>query len=80
VTYAYEAALVLSALLLAAVGRELRARARLADLVVELGPPRRSPTIRDALARALGDPSFQGGYWMPQAHVRGRRRQGPGAA
>jgi signal transduction histidine kinase len=69
VTYAYDAALALSALLLAAgTARELRARAGLADLVVELGPARRSPTIRDALARALGDPSLEIGYWMPHAH------------
>jgi signal transduction histidine kinase len=63
--YAYEAALVASALLLAAVpGSESRAHAILADLVVEMGPARRSPTVRGALARALGDPSLQVGYWL----------------
>jgi len=65
VTYAYEAALTLSALLLAACAA--RARVHLADLVVELGPARRSPTIRDALARALEDPSLEIGYWTPSA-------------
>jgi signal transduction histidine kinase len=66
--YAYEVALVAAALLLAVgAAQELRTRARLADLVVELGPARRTPTIRDALARALGDPSLEVGYWTPEA-------------
>jgi signal transduction histidine kinase len=66
--YAYEAALVAAALLLAAVPvYEGRARAMLADLVVELGPARRSRTVRDTLARALGDPSLQVGFWLPDA-------------
>jgi signal transduction histidine kinase len=66
VTYGYDAALGLSALLLAAgAARVQRTNARLADLVVELGPTRRSPMIRDALARALGDPSLELGYWTP---------------
>jgi signal transduction histidine kinase len=61
--YAYEAAVVAAALLLAAVpGAEARARETLADLVVEIGPARRAPTTRRALARALGDPSLQVGY------------------
>ena len=34
------------------------------DLVVELGEAR-SATAREALARALGDPSLQVGYWRP---------------
>jgi signal transduction histidine kinase len=64
--YGYEAALVAAALLLVAVPvYEGRARALVADLVVELGPARRSPTVRDALARALGDPSLELGYWLP---------------
>ena len=68
VTYGYDAALGLSALLLAiGAARAQRAHARLADLVVELGPAQRSPTIRDALARALGDPSLEVAYWMPNA-------------
>jgi signal transduction histidine kinase len=66
VTYGYDAALGVSALLLATgAARAQRAHARLADLVVDLGPARPSPTIRHALARALGDPSLEVGYWMP---------------
>jgi signal transduction histidine kinase len=38
-------------------------RAAVTDLVVELGE-RRSATLRDALARALGDPSLEVGYWL----------------
>jgi len=35
-----------------------------ADLVVELGEPR-SGTLRGQLSRALGDPSLEIGYWLP---------------
>ena len=41
-------------------------RAEVADLVVELGEAR-SGTLRDELARALGDPSLQVGYWVPES-------------
>ncbi len=41
-------------------------RAEVADLVVELGETR-SGTLRDELARALGDPSLQVGYWVPES-------------
>src|SRR5215470_13907454 len=41
-------------------------RANVADLVVELGEAR-SGTLRDELARALGDPSLQIGYWLPES-------------
>ena len=41
-------------------------RAEVADLVVELGQTR-SGTLRDELARALGDPSLQVGYWLPES-------------
>jgi signal transduction histidine kinase len=41
-------------------------RAEVADLVVELGEAR-SGTLRDQLARALGDPSVQVGYWLPES-------------
>jgi signal transduction histidine kinase len=41
-------------------------RAEVADLVVELGEAR-SGTLRDELARALGDPSLQVGYWLPES-------------
>jgi signal transduction histidine kinase len=39
-------------------------RAAVADLVVELGEVR-SDTVRGELSRALGDPSLEIGYWLP---------------
>jgi signal transduction histidine kinase len=42
--------------------------AAVADLVVELGQAR-SGTLRGELARALGDPSVEIGYWLPDRHV-----------
>ena len=39
-----------------------------ADLVVELGEAR-SGNLRDRLARALGDPTLELGYWSPDAGV-----------
>jgi signal transduction histidine kinase len=39
-------------------------RSAVTDLVVELGQTR-SGTLRDALARALGDPSLELGFWLP---------------
>jgi signal transduction histidine kinase len=39
-------------------------RSAITDLVVELGESR-SGTLRDELARALGDPTLQVGYWLP---------------
>jgi signal transduction histidine kinase len=39
-------------------------RAAVADLVVELGEAR-SGTLRGELSRALGDPSLEIGYWLP---------------
>jgi signal transduction histidine kinase len=66
VLYAYEAGLAGAALLLvAAAARELRVHGSVTDLVVELGPARRSGSVRHALARALGDPSLTIGYWLP---------------
>jgi signal transduction histidine kinase len=41
-------------------------RTEVADLVVELGETR-SGTLRDELAWALGDPSLQVGYWLPES-------------
>lgn len=41
-------------------------RAAVTDLVVELGQSR-SGTLRDELARALGDPTLEVGYWLPNA-------------
>jgi signal transduction histidine kinase len=43
-------------------------RARVTDLVVELGEAR-SGTLRDALARALGDPTLEVGYRLPESGV-----------
>jgi signal transduction histidine kinase len=40
------------------------ARATLTGLVVELGDPGVAGTLRDRLARALGDPSLILGYWL----------------
>ncbi len=43
-------------------------RAAVADLVVELGEARPG-TLRGELARALGDPSLEIGYWLPDRAV-----------
>jgi signal transduction histidine kinase len=43
-------------------------RAAVADLVVELGEAR-SGTLRGELSRALGDPSLEIGYWLPDRAV-----------
>jgi signal transduction histidine kinase len=55
--------------------------AEVADLVVELGEAR-SGILRDELARALGDPSLQVGYWLPESaafvDAAGRRLAVPG--
>jgi signal transduction histidine kinase len=65
--HAYQAALCgLSLGLLVGLLRGSWERAEVADLVVELGATR-SGTLRDELARALGDPSLQVGYWVPQS-------------
>jgi len=41
-------------------------RATVTGLVVELGEPAGAVTLRDRLARALGDPSLEVGYWFPE--------------
>jgi hypothetical protein len=43
-------------------------RAAVTDLVVELGEVR-SDTVRGELSRALGDPSLEIGYWLPDRAV-----------
>jgi signal transduction histidine kinase len=43
-------------------------RLAITDLVVEVGESR-SGTLRDELARALGDPDLEVGYWLPNAGV-----------
>jgi signal transduction histidine kinase len=64
---AYEVVLcALAASLLIGLVRWPWERAEVADLVVELGEAR-SGTLRDELARALGDPSLQVGYWLPES-------------
>jgi len=41
------------------------ARGQVAGLVVELGEPSASAGLREALSRALGDPSLELAYWFP---------------
>ena len=66
---AYEIGLVVVASgLLAGLLRAPWQRAPVADLVVELGDTA-SGTLRDALARALGDPTLQVGYWIDDGYV-----------
>jgi len=43
------------------------ARANVGALVLELGEVRESRDIRDAIARALGDPSVELAYWIPES-------------
>jgi signal transduction histidine kinase len=62
---AYEAALcVLAGGLLAGLLIDPWQQTTVADLVVELGEAK-SGTLRGELARALGDPSLEIGYWLP---------------
>ena len=77
---AYEAGLVIVAAgLLAGLLRGPWQRAPVADLVVELGDVASGP-LRDALARALGDPTLQVGYWLDGGYVdaEGARIELPG--
>jgi signal transduction histidine kinase len=61
----YEATLcVLAGWLLAGLLLAPWDRAAMTDLVVELGQAR-TGTLRGQLARALGDPSLEIGYWLP---------------
>ena len=61
----YEATLcVLAPWLLASLLLAPWDRAAVTDLVVELGEAR-TGTLRGALSRALGDPSLEIGYWLP---------------
>lgn len=54
----------LSGVLLAGLLSPSWERAAVTDLVVELGESR-SGSLRDELARALGDPTLEVGYWLP---------------
>jgi signal transduction histidine kinase len=66
---AYEAALCfVSISLTAGLVSASWERAAVTDLVVELGETR-SRTLREELARALGDPSLEIGYWLPEEEV-----------
>ncbi|HEV7712879.1 MAG TPA: hypothetical protein VGP16_32100, partial [Asanoa sp.] len=62
---AYEVVVAGVAIALATAPRRAPAGA-VTDLVVELGATR-PDTLRDALARLLGDPSLRVGYWSPEA-------------
>src|SRR6266511_632202 len=65
----YEVALcVLAVTLLAGLLVAPWQRAVVTDLVVELGEAR-SGTLRGELSRALGDPSLEVGYWLPDRVV-----------
>ena len=67
VLLAYQAALCTNALVL--LGGLLRRPAeerQVADLVVDLGATQPA-SLRDALARTLGDPALEIGYWSPEA-------------
>jgi hypothetical protein len=65
----YEAALcVLAGWLLAGLLSAPWDRAAVTDLVVELGEAR-AGTLRGQLTRALGDPSLEIGYWLPDRAV-----------
>jgi signal transduction histidine kinase len=66
VLLSYQLALAaLAAVLLAALLRAPWEPRTIGDLVIELGETR-SGTLRDALARALGDPTLEVGYWSPR--------------
>jgi DNA-binding CsgD family transcriptional regulator len=60
--------IALPAAFLAGILRATLQRAGLGELVVELGGGVASPQrVRDALARALGDPTLEIAYWLPSA-------------
>ena len=60
----YTTAMVPIAVLFVFLQRRL-ARGQVAGLVVQLGGPSASTDLREALARALGDPSLELAYWFP---------------
>jgi signal transduction histidine kinase len=64
--WAFRLAFVASPFAFLAVLLRVRlARASVAELVVELEEARPPGALRDALARALGDPSLTVAYWLP---------------
>ncbi len=52
---------------LAGLLRQRLARSAVGDLVVELSETATPPNLREALSRALRDPSLQIGYWLPDS-------------
>ncbi len=60
----YELAIMATAVIFAG-GLLGRSEARASAVVLELGGAGRSGTVRDALSRALADPSLEVGYWIP---------------
>jgi signal transduction histidine kinase len=60
----YSAAALPVAVLVVFLRRRL-ARGTVAGLVVQLGEPHAPRNLREALARALGDPSLELAYWFP---------------
>ncbi len=68
VLWAYEGVLVLIAVgFLADLLWGRWAQAAVTKLVVDLGEPTESGTLRNRLANALGDPSLQVAYWLPES-------------
>ncbi|HEV3471705.1 MAG TPA: histidine kinase [Actinomycetota bacterium] len=59
--------LVLPLLFLVGLARLRGRRARISDLVLELGDLPTPERLRDALRKTLGDPSLQVGIWVPEA-------------
>jgi signal transduction histidine kinase len=64
VAFFYAFATVPVAVLIVFLQRRL-ARGTVAELVVELGEPTAPADLRDALSRALGDPSLELAFWLP---------------
>ena len=80
---AYEAVLTaIAGGLLADLLRGRWSQAAVTGLVVDLGDLSEPVTLRDRLARALGDPSLQLGYWLGDRYVdeQGRPFSLPGTA
>jgi len=69
--------------LLVSMHRARLARSAIGDLIVELDGDPAPAALRDALARALRDPSLTLAYWLPQfgswADVKGQSLELPGA-
>jgi signal transduction histidine kinase len=67
---------------LAGLLRQRLAWSAVGDLVVELSESATAPDLREALSRALRDPSLQIGYWLPESNryvdVDGRAFELPG--